>query len=449
MSFRPDPADLKRLREWVSGPGAQNIALASAAEFQRRDKVRERQHKRVVHHRCSYCGKGSTDTLRVCSLCKSARYCDRECQVADYKTRHKAECAGFVHPPFTTSFLTEPLGDDKYPQDPLFAKGHLNGVGFWVSVSSSVDCALQTLANPLRPIKDPLEYNRRDIRMLEDPNLGVKYKARTRNLLTLQVLVQNRRKDGKPVVVFGARTRVLTSETPTVTQNVLNGRTEADRITIFTDGGRGAFGTYASIAIAEDMFDQSPRLLITNVNGTVLKEGVPLPSAVKNGPRGIVALHPGEFALLHMQFRIGDGDLIVSEWDALSCLRALAVPVVAPYDPAVCNTTSLDASISLKTDPVSGKLIDELASPGVTEVRLPFDFYAAEAYYEDLSEKGELAFIKSHRGEKEAEAWAREHAEMAEHALQTMENIRRLGLPADELNSMFELARNMVSGRRD
>ncbi len=28
--------------------------------------------------------------------------------------------------------------------------------------------------------------------------------------------------------------------------------------------------TYASIAIAEDMFDQSPRLLITNVNGTVV-----------------------------------------------------------------------------------------------------------------------------------------------------------------------------------
>ncbi|KAI0714258.1 hypothetical protein C8T65DRAFT_828789 [Cerioporus squamosus] len=348
MSYRPHPADLAHVREWVFGSGAQSIiTFSSNTQFQPRDKEKERQHRRVVHHQCSYCGNGSANTLRVCSLCKSARYCGRECQVADYKTRHRAECAGFARPPFTTSFLTEPIGDHKYPQDPVFARGHMNGIGFWVSVSGSVDCALQTLASPLRPIKNPLEHMRRERRMLQDPSLVVKHKAYIPNLLTLQVLVQNRRKDGKPVAMFGARTRVLTSEAPMVTHNVLNGRTQADRITVFTDGGRGAFAkTYASIAMAEDMFDGSPRLLIKNVNGATVKEDAPLPSAVKNASRGIMVLHPGEFALLHMQFRIGDGDLVVTEWDALSCLRALAVPVVAPYDPKVCNLNVLDPSIA-------------------------------------------------------------------------------------------------------
>ena len=40
---------------------------------------------------CWKCAKHS-DTLRKCSSCKVAKYCDRDCQAADWRERHKTWC---------------------------------------------------------------------------------------------------------------------------------------------------------------------------------------------------------------------------------------------------------------------------------------------------------------------------------------------------------------------
>jgi hypothetical protein len=43
--------------------------------------------------RCSYCSSQDDKLeLKKCSHCKSAQYCSKECQVADWKTRHKEDC---------------------------------------------------------------------------------------------------------------------------------------------------------------------------------------------------------------------------------------------------------------------------------------------------------------------------------------------------------------------
>ena len=67
------------------------------------------------------------------------RYCNKECQVADYKSRHRDDCKNFVQPPFTTAFLTDPVGNAKFPQAPIFASGQKEGVGCWVSIHGGAD----------------------------------------------------------------------------------------------------------------------------------------------------------------------------------------------------------------------------------------------------------------------------------------------------------------------
>ncbi len=66
---------------------------------------------------------------------------------------------------------------------------------------------LQLLANPKRFTKDS------KAKLPGDPGITredlAKYKAHASNLLTLQVLVQNRRKDGEKALVFGAQSRVI------------------------------------------------------------------------------------------------------------------------------------------------------------------------------------------------------------------------------------------------
>ena len=114
-----------------------------------------KKYKRRVAHECTYCGKTDTANLRACSLCKyvafhcryiphsslsrSARYCNERCQQADYKARHRAECANFAYPPLTREFLTEPVDGAKYAEKPIFAQGHKEGVGCWVSCDGQVD----------------------------------------------------------------------------------------------------------------------------------------------------------------------------------------------------------------------------------------------------------------------------------------------------------------------
>ena len=70
---------------------------------------------------------------------RSVSYCNKTCQIADYKRGHKRECQEFIHPPFVPDFVPEAIGDMKYERNPVFALGHNDGVGCWVSISGRAD----------------------------------------------------------------------------------------------------------------------------------------------------------------------------------------------------------------------------------------------------------------------------------------------------------------------
>ena len=72
-------------------------------------------------------------------LYRSVRYCSKQCQIEDHRTRHKEDCLNFTRPPLVNMFLTEPIGDERYPHFPVFAHGHRDGVGCWVSEAGHID----------------------------------------------------------------------------------------------------------------------------------------------------------------------------------------------------------------------------------------------------------------------------------------------------------------------
>lgn len=61
-------------------------------------------------------------------------------------------------------------------------------------------------------------------------------RAYGRTLLTLRILVQNRRKDKSSILVFGARAQLLSKVSST--DAVQRGRTDADNMVVFTKDGR-------------------------------------------------------------------------------------------------------------------------------------------------------------------------------------------------------------------
>ena len=42
---------------------------------------------------CCYCLNTATNDLKTCTRCLEASYCSKECQIADWKANHKAECS--------------------------------------------------------------------------------------------------------------------------------------------------------------------------------------------------------------------------------------------------------------------------------------------------------------------------------------------------------------------
>ena len=51
-----------------------------------------------------------------------------------------------------------------------------------------------------------------------------------------------------------------------------------------------------------------------------------LPPSVKDEKEGIIALNPGEYAILHLQFRVGDGNRISKDWEALGVCETIRIP---------------------------------------------------------------------------------------------------------------------------
>ncbi|EJF64993.1 hypothetical protein DICSQDRAFT_167141 [Dichomitus squalens LYAD-421 SS1] len=356
---------------------------------QGKEEERRRQAK------CTYCQNESGDALKNCSRCKAARYCDEACQLADFKARHKRECANFVNPPTTSSFLTTPVAGARYPQHPVFAQGHEDGVGCWVSVAGRIDCDLGALSEPVDPAAD---IEKRQIQMAtSSPNNGIDvirdYKAAPHSLLNLSVLVQNRRKEKGAVLVFGSRAQAVSyGSTADV---VLRGTAKGDNIAKFTrDRVR-----YVAAGVAIDPWDKVPRLQITHINGQeVSAKKSPPPPAIKDAKEGTIALDPGEHAILHLQFRVGDGHRIAKDWEAMTCIESLRLPY-ALWDGA-SPPSSLVPSLPLAQAPIPALAEGQQRGRAITA---PLDQRAVRAHYADFIEHGEEAYLRSHFGDARAD----------------------------------------------
>ncbi|TFK94082.1 hypothetical protein K466DRAFT_22946 [Polyporus arcularius HHB13444] len=393
-----------------------------------RGQVRRRPrtvHQRAARHLCSSCGRISPKKLPHCPTCRSVCYCDRECQRAHYYKGHKEDCEEFLSPPLDVTFVTEPIEGEKYARDPIFAQHHQDGFGCWVSIKTSPHCELQLLANPTRANKDAHP------RLPGDPGVTLddldNCNAHASNLLTLQVLVQNRRKDKKTGLVIGSQSRVVSFGKST--EDVLKGKTTVDGVTTF----RLDEQLFASVPVAYDPFDKEPRLLVKNVDGIELKEDTRPPPAVKNAEKGILALRPGQYAILQMQYRVGDGGSIRKDWTALRLVQTLTLPVIVPWE----EDRSLTA--------IEADFARDHAKSGATPLgmRVMFDQDAVQEFFKDGIKGGDEAHIRSHYGEKGVKKYDRETEEAKRKSLDIVKEFRRRGGTLEEA-LVFQLGAGMT-----
>ncbi|KAI0833436.1 hypothetical protein BC628DRAFT_1308562 [Trametes gibbosa] len=366
----------------------------------RRALNRQKEEANIAKATCTYCGKdGGAASLKSCSRCKAARYCDQTCQLADFKSRHKRECANFLHPPTTSAFLTKPIANERYSHQPVFAHWHEDGVGCWVGVAGRIDCDLQHLSEAM----DSAEHQARQDRMMGQGAAAARqilrtHKAAARSLLVLHVLVQNRRKEKDPILLFASRAQVVSQ--PSLTATVERGTAEGDSLIKFTKDRL----TRAAMSVATDPWDKAPRLKTSHINGVEFKKETPTPANIKDVKAGTIVLHTGEYAVLHLQFRVGDGDTISKDWEALGCLEAIHLPW-ASWDGAVSPATvaaTLPSAQSPPQPPSGTSEVGSSTSPGQARahlLRAPFDQLAIRAHYADFIERGEEAYMRSHYGD--------------------------------------------------
>lgn len=119
----------------------------------------KKREERFAKGHCTFCGKAGGDTpLKSCGRCRyvvyihtevpanlqwcrCARYCNEDCQLADFTQAHKRECETFTRMPTTMAFLSTVEASERFPLHPLFAHWHEERVGCWVSIEGRIDCS--------------------------------------------------------------------------------------------------------------------------------------------------------------------------------------------------------------------------------------------------------------------------------------------------------------------
>lgn len=151
-----------------------------------------------------------------------------------------------------------------------------------------------------------------------------------------------------------------------------------------------------ALGVTNDPWDKAPRLEISHVNGTEVKADAPLPANIKDAKEGTILLATGDFAILHLQFRVGDGDTISKDWEALGALEALLLPW-APSD-GTSTPAALAASLPTAQSSTSG----ESSTAHGRLLRAPFDQRGVDEYFADFIEHGEETYMRSHFGDARA-----------------------------------------------
>ncbi|KAK7033356.1 ubiquitin carboxyl-terminal hydrolase 18-like protein [Favolaschia claudopus] len=318
---------------------------------------------------CDRCKKqeNSSTALQACGRCRSVRYCSRECQVAHYKATHKTDCANFSRPPLCRAFNTTVcLTGCSYPETGVFGLGTKDGMGAWVSVTEIIDCRLATLPGGGKNEHDP------NVVFAMTPGLpGFNGK-----FLTLKILVQNRSKTAKPMVVIGSGIVAVASKqgTPIIQEGKEPGET-SQILNHYPDLG-------PVLALAK------VGAVLTYFNGKALASKQPKSCpAIKDATACAVLLNVGEYAQFEVEFRAG-GPNVTHDFQALELLSHTVIPCI-PYDPKA-----------------KGPFVELLAQAAnrdeVCEIRPLIYQPAVDAWYKDYKTKGQFAYIASHHGEARA-----------------------------------------------
>ncbi len=164
-----------------------------------------------------------------------------------------------------------------------------------------------------------------------------------------------------------------------------------------------------------------------------LKEETRPPPAVKNAEKGILALRPGQYAILQMQYRVGDGGSIRKDWTALRLVQTLTLPVIVPWEEDR-SPTAIEADFAR-----------DHAKSGATPLgmRVIFDQDAVQEFFKDGIKGGDEAHIRSHYGEKGVKKYDRETEEAKQKSLDIMKEFRRRGGTLEEALA-FQLGAGMT-----
>ncbi|KDQ14370.1 hypothetical protein BOTBODRAFT_55515 [Botryobasidium botryosum FD-172 SS1] len=292
-------------------------------------------------HTCSFCGKENNTGLKLatCARCRSVRYCNVNCQRAHYRACHKADCESFKDPPIGDLFDTRNRPGTKYPINPVFAKNSDDGLGCWVSVGENPLCHLQTILCPTTAFP----YRQEIATLPETKAILEKQEGTTKNILTLRVLVQNRRKDRAGVMILSTGSYIMSAGSEDVDRTMV----QCKALKYWKQLGDDVFDVSELISRDITLVCARPyrdpwgvhRASVLSINGsqydrnTIFPRSSSPPSSpplhqIRDPACGVVALQYGDHAVLELQFRCthaADGEIFTTEFGALLHLAAFGI----------------------------------------------------------------------------------------------------------------------------
>ncbi|KAL1659612.1 hypothetical protein GGF50DRAFT_119712 [Schizophyllum commune] len=334
------------VREWL--PQMEDVANCldrSQKKLARQDRATRKTLERKHKSSCALCEDGPPEgtPMFTCSLCKSIYYCSKQCQRSHWKGGHKEECSAFAHPPLAKTFDTSDRPDIPWPIDPIFATEHEGGVGVWVTTSQGTNPLLQTACEPPegyngdpQPIGPPsfMRWAGWDPDGLHKREWGLEIKKYLGSTLaTLRVLVQNRRKDQRAIVVRGSEVNLAAFDH--LKECILP---EDLRDVLFQTIEEGK--QIMNIAPWCD-YNKRYTAAILEINGAVAPKGhfsatddeYVFPERPTGKPwehvidwdLADVALGPGDFVVFGVQYRVGDGHVCTTYPDVMTRCGAVSV----------------------------------------------------------------------------------------------------------------------------
>lgn len=129
--------------------------------------------------------------------------------------------------------------------------------------------------------------------------------------------------------------------------------------------------------------------MITDIPSQLL-QATPPGHIVSNYDAGNMHLKKGDFAVFQLQFRVGDDDTILNDWQALDAIESISIPW-APWDNATPPAFTALGLPSLHRAPLV-----QFAGAEGRLLCAPFDHTAVHAYFADFIKNGQDAFVRSH-----------------------------------------------------